>query len=1379
MSLHTWMPCLPAAAAVCLSMPCATMAVSITYQGEQYLPVEGAMASAKRGELIVLDGGLMGAAVPDVPYGLSFEAQMPQPSVGAPDFGVGQVWFSVDYGGEFDRLAFAVRGGKLQDTTTFSYAQRQPPAPVSTTGRMVYTEPPNRLAVIPTFRRLGAQLKPGQWFKVRIVVSGDVVAVEIDGVQTVSLTRALTAGRSFCLGGSWQENRFRDVRVGKLGGSASAIEVVGGLQPRDHYHAQALKLDFGSASTAAQTGWKRASDAVFTPSAEAGWSGATAGVRTRVASGVDARMLSLVALSHDSRKSTFRMAVGAGDYLVSVGVGDAAFATAMDITAPDGKVYPADLASGQWREIRFPVHHTGGTLDIPMDATRSNGGCVCYLVVEPLDSTKSQGIALSSPRASNDHTAEHEAKRRADRNAYRPTKLPRLEGKAAMDVSLDGKWLLKPLQETPASPVDASASDADWHVVNVPSFWNVIVWWIYNQVSLSFEHEETRRCEEQTFDWRNTKTVFYRKWLEVPGDWAGYRVTVDFNAVASACVVYCNGVEVGRNLGMFRPFSVDLTKQIRPGKNLLALMVNNGAEDSSAGPAKIEGIAVTMAVTSDMLKGIPRDIYVGPYGGIWQGVNLHVSRDVRIDDIWPRTELDKLDLVISAKGSCSSLKGASARVRVTDKNGKALVDSTVPWKPGVTEQDSESLHVCFGKLKPKLWSPDSPNLYTLAVDILSGGRVLDSQKCKIGFRTFETSGSQLLLNGKPYRLLGANMAPHGLKPNDRELARKFTALMKQGNQNATRTVCSPYPEVWLDEADAQGIAVSLEGTWSWLMLFQSEIPSDENLQIWKSEWLDLMKKLRKHPSIVMWTINNEMVFLNDTNLDRRAKKWNVLQDAIAAMRKLDPTRPIVYSSGYQRRPSEGGVNEMDQSRLIGKDDGDMDDLHWYAGTYQPSAIGNPLYQKNCVESLMIPGRPLIAQEVGTAYPNTDTGHQARSYISRWHAQAWSGNDAYEHRNPMTFLNRHARITAEQIEAVRRSPIAGWLAFCNGTWYCNVQNAATIAPYPAHASVKRALAPVLVALNMPVRQFFAGADIEPKVFVVNDDAKGKDLKGLSVKLKIESDTGETLAESSSRFPNVPILQNREIAMRVKLPSRLPAQRCTSHLAIELVDSAGKTLATNRYELTLCSPDYARLAKPVTVYAAADGVGAGLTSVLNQNGIDTRPVTPSIPQGALLVMSGISGPAWEQAVQHAQAGGHVVVFDPKDLGGRDIFGKAEIKDVPMDGECANVKNDRTSPLLAGMKNSDLAWWFDTSGDPRVYGRAMIFSGDIPDHVRVLVDHVPPHGYTMDWSVEHPLVTAEVGKGTITVCTMNFAGADRDPLAARFLCNLIGFLESGEAK
>ena len=113
---------------------------------------------------------------------------------------------------------------------------------------------------------------------------------------------------------------------------------------------------------------------------------------------------------------------------------------------------------------------------------------------------------------------------------------------------------------------------------------------------------------------------------------------------------------------------------------------------------------------------------------------------------------------------------------------------------------------------------------------------------------------------------------------------------------------------------------------------------------------------------------------------------------------------------------------------------------------------------------------------------------------------------------------------EQIEAVRRLRVAGWLAFCNGTWYHDVQHADTILPYPANESAKRALSPILVALNMPERQFFTGAMLRPKVFVINDGLPARDLHGLTVLIRVESSAGRVLSE-------------------IRHPSRMsPCQRC---------------------------------------------------------------------------------------------------------------------------------------------------------------------------------------------------------------------------------------------
>ena len=338
------------------------------------------------------------------------------------------------------------------------------------------------------------------------------------------------------------------------------------------------------------------------------------------------------------------------------------------------------------------------------------------------------------------------------------------------------------------------------------------------------------------------------------------------------------------------------------------------------------------------------------------------------------------------------------------------------------------MSLAFTGLSPKLWTPATPNLYTLTVELSRNKQVLDSASMAIGFRTFEVSGERFLLNGKPYRWLGANMGPPGLAPNDRALAHKFTSLMKEGDQNATRAVVHPYCEVWLDEADRQGVAVSLEGTWPWLLIGNSAIPSQESLLAWKSEWLTLMKRLRRHPSIVLWTVNNEMFYLWDDDPQRRKRKWNIIQDVSPEMRRIDPTRPIVLWSGYTRVGNKSRLEAMAPGKLTGRDDGDVDDLHTYGGTYVPSFMGIREFWAKEIAKQMTAGRPFISQEHGTPYPSTDTGHTERSYIRMWMPQTSRvGNLAYESLQQSVAVPPEARSNRGRADRGRAAAPRRWMA----------------------------------------------------------------------------------------------------------------------------------------------------------------------------------------------------------------------------------------------------------------------------------------------------------------------------------------------------------------
>lgn len=143
-----------------------------------------------------------------------------------------------------------------------------------------------------------------------------------------------------------------------------------------------------------------------------------------------------------------------------------------------------------------------------------------------------------------------------------------------------------------------------------------------------------------------------------------------------------------------------------------------------------------------------------------------------------------------------------------------------------------------------------------------------------GFRTFESKDGFLYLNGRKYWLRGGNHIPFALCPNDSLLADKFMKLMKEGNVQSTRTHTTPWNELWVSAADRNGIAISFEGTWSWLMIHSTPIPDKGVLDLWSSEWLRVMKKYRNHPSVFFWTVNNEMKFYDlDADTERAKQKF--------------------------------------------------------------------------------------------------------------------------------------------------------------------------------------------------------------------------------------------------------------------------------------------------------------------------------------------------------------------------------------------------------------------------------------------------------------------------------------------------------------------------
>ena len=420
-------------------------------------------------------------------------------------------------------------------------------------------------------------------------------------------------------------------------------------------------------------------------------------------------------------------------------------------------------------------------------------------------------------------------------------------------------------------------------------------------------------------------------------------------------------------------------------------------------------------------------------------------------------------------------------------------------------------------LKPRLWTPQHPNLYDFKFRLVTDkGVELDCLTETSGFRTFEVKNGLFYLNGNKYWLRGGNHIPFALAPNDENLANTFMQLMKAGNIDVTRTHTTPWNKLWMAAADRNGIGVSFEGTWSWLMIHSTPIPDRRLLEMWRNEFLGLLKKYRNHPSLLFWTVNNEMKFYdNDSNLERAKEKYRIISDVVKEMRRIDPTRPICFDSNYQAKNKDKKYGADFMNSI---DDGDIDDMHGYYNWYDYSLFRffNGEFQKQ----FKMADRPLISQEMSTGYPNNETGHPTRSYqLIHQNPYTLIGYEAYDWADPASFLKTQAFITGELAETLRRSndQASGIMHFALMTWFRQTYDYQNIEPYPTYYALKRALQPVLVSAELWGRNLYAGEKLPTRIYVVNDRENGTDLQPSLLRWEIQDETGKCLASGKEKVP----------------------------------------------------------------------------------------------------------------------------------------------------------------------------------------------------------------------------------------------------------------------
>ena len=938
------------------------------------------------------------------------------------------------------------------------------------------------------------------------------------------------------------------------------------------------------------------------------------------------------------------------------------------------------------------------------------------------------------------------------------------------NVDLTGNWFYRPdYAVKPSEKIESSPVSKDDFIVGVPQFLNQIRWWLDD--SDNFKKMEAARMKKLGFDTDKAEEGWYKLTIDADKIPADKRVFIEFEGVAMKSKVFLNGAELGNHVGMFSRFAFDLTPQLKPGKNTLAVWVS--MEKIPVSTVSL-GTAVTVNLTASKVLSLSKGMF-GPLTpvdanraydlhGIWQPVRLAIHGAAKLDDVYFMPGLSGAKVNVEAK-SFAGNQSATVKAKWTDvKTNKVFAETkaqSIQLKP-----DNSTVTLEINNTQPKLWTPSDPNLYKLEVTLESAdGKVLDVFAQNVGFRTFEAKGNQLYLNGKPYWLRGVNHLPYGKNPWDTNNARRLIQSMHDNNQRVTRTHATPWNEAWLNAADEIGLGVSIEGIRPWAFVGKIGATPKDLYDHWLMENADVVKRIRNHPSVLIWTIGNEMLLRDNEN----AEKWKQLSDIVKQTRSLDATRPTVVSSSYQREP-ELYSKVIEPNKI---DDGDIDDIHSYKGWYADSPfVTDSNFEKELAKSKW--NRPFIGQEMSTGYPNLDDGLPAFTYVKNQRSpQAWVGVNAYPGSDPGVFLEQQRAVTkrwAEQLRFQRGNKTAGFVLFANECWFQGSYGAKQVVAYPVVEAVKYAYAPVGLALDTAQRRFYGGDTIKTSVFVTNDDEQFRNFNNLQIEFSFVDASGKQIASNKSgNLADLKYYATAKVPAEIKIP-QVGKGRTKLSLVTKLWQGKTEISRTVDYVEVFPQMNTTKLqssAANLSLGAEMSKIVAGKFQTVGKDAASNLVVF--LGKGASL--DGLK--SGNNLYKAAENGATVVVFSP---GAKlqEIFPNDVVSVRKVSGEYADWAPATGTKITENLDTNDLKWWA-RSNDWRVMVASEAHRLKPDGKARELVRFIPSHGYVaLDKVPEYMLTTLfeiPVGKGRVWVCDFDLEESVAiDPAARIFAENLL---------
>ena len=439
-------------------------------------------------------------------------------------------------------------------------------------------------------------------------------------------------------------------------------------------------------------------------------------------------------------------------------------------------------------------------------------------------------------------------------------------------LSLNGLWSFSLSPSADNVPRGFERPDFDvsrWKTIPVPADWQAHGFDQprYNNITYPFPADRPLIPHERN------PVGSYRRDVELPASWSGSDVLLHIGAAGSAYQVWVNGQPVGYSEDSKLPSEFDVTRFVRPGRNMVAIQIHRWSDGSYLEDQDFWRVS-----------GIEREIF------------LMAAPHTRISDFFVHAGLDATNRhgVLPVDATVTAGPATSARITVLD-NGKPVLSRALP----VAQHDGEKTVTLSGMVPGvRPWTAETPDLYMLLVELYDArGAVIQSTYSRIGFRTVGIKDGQVTINGRPITIRGVNRHEHDPETFhvvSRESMEHDVRLMKAANINALRTSHYPNDPYLYELADRYGLYVMDEANIEshGYMDYANKHPAERGrLQIgfdpaWRaahvSRVLNMVERDKNHPSVIFWSLGNE------------AGIGPNFSAAAAAARQRDPSRLISY-----------------------------------------------------------------------------------------------------------------------------------------------------------------------------------------------------------------------------------------------------------------------------------------------------------------------------------------------------------------------------------------------------------------------------------------------------------------------------------------------------